>query len=134
LGSDRFDSQCLLTTVFSSDMKLPHRFRHPDLVSLGSRMRVRLTLEPHDKSDLLQYLEHCLEQAGAPTLMTEQLKQTLIEHSSGNLRLLNSMAAELLDKAAHQKLQHLDEQLFIKTFSPRPPSRNRRKPPKDQNE
>lgn len=132
LGSDRFDSQCLLTTVFASDMQLPHRFRHPELVSLGSRMRVRLTLEPHEKSDLLQYLEHCLEQAGVPTLMTDKLKHTLAEHSSGNLRLLNSMGAELLDKAAHQQLQHLDEQLFIKTFSRRPPSHNHRKAPKDQ--
>ena len=123
LGSDRFDSQCLLTTVFSADTKLPHRFRHPDLVSLGSRMRVRLTLEPHSKSDLFQYLEHCLEQAGVPALMTDGLKRTLIEHSSGNLRLLNSMAAELLDKAAHRELQNLDEKLFIETFSRRSSSR-----------
>jgi len=134
LGSDRFDSQCLLTTVFASDMQLPHRFRHPDLVSLGSRIRVRLNLEPHDKADLLQYLEHCLEQAGAATLMADKLKHTLIEHCSGNLRLLNSMAAELLDKAAHLQLQQLDEQLFIQTFSRQSPSRNHRNLPKVQHE
>jgi general secretion pathway protein A len=134
LGSDQFDSQCLLTTVFASDMQLPHRFRHPDLVSLGSRMRVRLTLQPYDKSDLLQYLEHCLEQAGVPDLMTDKLKHSLLEHSCGNLRLLNTMAAELLDQAAHQQLQHLDEQLFIQTFSPQKSSHNHRKPAKHQNE
>jgi type II secretory pathway predicted ATPase ExeA len=97
-------------------------------------MRVRLTLEPHDKSDLTNYLEHCLEQAGAPTLMTDALKKTLVEHSSGNLRLLNCMAAELLDEAARRQLKHLDEQLFIETFSRQPPSRNRRKTPKVRNE
>jgi len=132
LGSEHFDSQCLLTTVFSSDMQLPHRFRDPELVSLGSRMRVRLALEPHENPDLTDYLEHCLEQAGVPTLMTDGLKRTLVEHCSGNLRLLNTMAAELLDKAAHQQLQVLDEQLFIKTFSRQPSSRNRRKPSKDR--
>jgi len=115
-------------------MQLPHRFRHPDLVSLGSRIRVRLNLEPHDKADLLQYLEHCLEQAGAATLMADKLKHTLIEHCSGNLRLLNSMAAELLDKAAHLQLQQLDEQLFIQTFSRQSPSRNHRNLPKVQHE
>lgn len=134
LTSQCFDSQCLLTTVFSSDMQLPHRFRDPELVSLGSRMRVRLSLEPHEKPELVHYLRHCLEKAGTPSLMTDGLMATLAEHASGNLRLLNSMAAELLDAAAREQLHKLDEQLFIKTFTRQPPSRNRRKPPKAQDE
>ena len=134
LTSECFDSQCLLTTVFSSDLQLPHRFRDPELVSLGSRMRVRLAMEPHEKHDLTHYLQHSLEQAGTPTLMTDGLKATLAEHASGNLRLLNSMAAELLDDAATDQLHKLDEQLFIKTFTRKPPSRSHRKPPKVRDE
>lgn len=124
LGSDHFDSQCLLTTVFAGDMQFPNRFRDPDLVSLGSRMRVRLSLEPYENSELLRYLEHSMEQAGVPTLMTDGLKRTLVEHASGNLRMLNSMAAELLDSATRNESAVLDEQLFIQTFSRQPPSRN----------
>jgi hypothetical protein len=53
-------------------------------------------LSPYDKKELRNYLEYCLEQAGAPQLMTKPLMAALVEHSVGNLRLLNIMAAELL--------------------------------------
>ena len=42
LGSDHFDSKCLLTSVLCGDMRLPERFRNTALVSLGTRMRVRM--------------------------------------------------------------------------------------------
>lgn len=117
LTSANFDSQCLLTTVLCGDMRLPERFRSPALVSLGSRIRLRMMLEPYDLQVLLSYLKHCLEQAGAVHLMTESLMETLSQHASGNLRLLNIMAAELLDKAAEKELTKLDEKLFLESFS-----------------
>lgn len=117
LTSANFDSQCLLTTVLCGDMRLPERFRVPSLVSLGSRIRLRMMLEPYDQPVLLSYLTHCLEQAGAGHLMTESLMETLSQHASGNLRLLNIMAAELLDKAAEKELTTLDEKLFLESFS-----------------
>ena len=126
LTSANFDSQCLLTTVLCGDMRLPERFRSPALVSLGSRIRLRMMLEPYDLQVLLSYLKHCLEQAGAAHLMTEPLMETLSQHASGNLRLLNIMAAELLDKAAEKELPKLDEKLFLESFSSNLSPRKRR--------
>jgi type II secretory pathway predicted ATPase ExeA len=117
LQSAHFDSRSLLTTIMCGDMRLPHRFGAAELVSLGSRMRLRMILQPYEREVLLGYLEHALEQSGAPHLMTASLKQTLAEHASGNLRLLNTMAADVLSYGAHKEAPRLDEKLFIELFS-----------------
>jgi type II secretory pathway predicted ATPase ExeA len=120
LGSAQFDSKCLLTTVLSGDTRLPERFRTTALVSLGSRMQVRHHLKPYSRQDLLNYLDHALVQAAAPHLMNQTLKETLVDHAAGNLRLLNTMAAELLSTAAQRQLKQLDEKLFLEVFSRTP--------------
>ena len=117
LGSDNFDSHCLLTTVLCGDTRLPERFRFPDLLALGSRIRVRLKIEPYDTDQLMDYLNHSLDQAGASHLMTDDLKHTLASHAGGNLRVLCGMAAELIEIAADKRLDQLDEKLFIETYS-----------------
>jgi type II secretory pathway predicted ATPase ExeA len=126
LGSAHFDSQCLLTTVISGDMRLPERFRTEALVSLGSRIKLRMMLEPYDRAILLDYLEHCLAQAGAPHLMSSGLMETLVDHAAGNLRVLNNMAAELLARGAQTEAAQLDEKLFLEVFSRQPASRKRK--------
>ena len=126
LSSSNFDSRCLLTTVLCGDTRLPERFRSTALVSLGSRIRLRMMIEPYDPQVLFGYLKHCLEQAGAAHLMTEPLMEALCEHASGNLRMLNTMAAELLDKSAQKELPQLDEKLFLETFSAHATTRKHR--------
>ncbi len=126
LGSAHFDSRCLLTTVICGDNRLPSRFRQSDLVSLGSRIRVRNIIEPFSRQAMMDYLDHSLKQAGADHLMSATLKETLTEHSSGNLRVLNNMAAELLTRAAQEELPQLDEKLFLNTFSQSKASANRK--------
>jgi len=126
LGSDQFDSQCLLTSILSGDMRLPERFRNAALVSLGSRMRVRLKLEPYKHHELLDYLEHAVSQAGAPQLMNETLMETLADHAAGNLRVLNTMAAEMLFEGARKEMVQLDEKLFLEMYSRQPDSRKRK--------
>jgi len=120
LGSAEFDSECLLTVILCGDLTLPERFRSNGLLALGSRIRFRRMLSPYDKQELRNYLEYSLEQAGAPQLMTKPLVATLVEHSAGNLRLLNVMAAELLTVGAQKELAQLDEQLFLELYSPKP--------------
>ncbi len=120
LGSAKFDSECLLTVVLCGDARLPERFRSNSLLALGSRIRFRKMLEPYEKQDLHNYLEHCLEHAGAPQLMSKALMNTLVEHSAGNLRLLNIMAAELLAVGVQQDLSQLDEKLFLQIYSRNP--------------
>jgi len=117
LGSSEFDSRNLLTTILCGDMRLTERFRSSDLLALGSRIQLRMLLEPYDKNKLYDYLKHALKLAGAEYLMTDGLMQTLAEHSAGNLRVLNSMAAELLAVASKKELSQLDEKLFIEHYS-----------------
>jgi len=117
LGSAEFDSQCLLTIILCGDMRLPERFRSNALLALGSRIRYRRIIEPYSAEILRKFLEHALEQAGAPQLMTKSLKHTLVEHCAGNLRLLNTMAAELLTVAADKELPQLDEKLFLELYA-----------------
>jgi general secretion pathway protein A len=122
LGSDQFDSKSLLTSVLCGDMRLPERFRNTALVSLGTRMRVRMTLQPYSHDDLVDYLNHAISQAGASHLMTQSLMQTLAQHAAGNLRVLNTMAAELLSEGARKEIAQLDEKLFLQLFSRKPAS------------
>ena len=123
LGSEHFDSRCLLTSVLCGDMRLPERFRNAALVSLGSRMRVRMRLEPHRRDDLLSYLDHALSEAGAPHLMSKPLMEALADHAAGNLRVLNSMAADMLLEGSRKEMAQLDEKLFLEMFSRHPGSR-----------
>lgn len=128
LQSNRFDSQSLLFTILCGDGRLTERFRSPELVALGSRIRLRLCLSPHSPETLQLYLEFALQQAGAAQLMTPELIQTLTAHSLNNLRVLNHMAAELLAAAAQRNLPRIDESLFFELFSApeSKPPRNRR--------
>jgi len=124
LGSAHFDSQSLLTVVLCGDQRLPERFRKSDLVALGSRMRLRMNLEPYSKDIMHNHLKHSLEQAGGAHLMTSSLINTLVDHAAGNLRVLNIMAADMLAVGAQKELTQLDEKLFLELFS-RNPGRER---------
>jgi type II secretory pathway predicted ATPase ExeA len=117
LSSTRLDSHLLLTVVLAGDQRLLERFRSEELLPLGSRMRVRLTLERATPEELRECLTHALAKAGAPKLMTSEIIATLCDHAQGNLRALMNMAAELLSAAAQREARQIDEQLFFETFS-----------------
>lgn len=128
LCAERFDSSSLLTVVLAGDSRLPERFRQPELLPLGSRIRVRFNLEPLSPEYLLEFIEHALGSAGAPHLMTPQLKQALAHHAAGSPRILSHMGAELLAAGVSQNLQVLDEKLFISLFSQKPALKRARGP------
>ncbi len=117
LSSDTLDSRMLLTVVLGGDRRLTRRFASEELVPLGSRIRVRLNLEPLSPAQLLQVLDHVLKEAGNPTLMTSGLKQTLCEHAAGNLRVLMVMSDQLLAEGQRHEVAQLDETLYLKVFS-----------------
>jgi len=118
LSSKDFDSRCLLTVVFFGDGRLVERFRTPELVPLATRIRTRLHLEPSPRDELRALLEHRMEAAGVPSLMTPELVVTLCDRAGGNPRALLNMAAELLQAGAERQLERLDEKLFLDVFSP----------------
>ena len=123
LASTDFDSRSLLTVVLAGDGRLTRHFRHEDLLPIASRIRVRLHL-PHLLPDqLLAALDHLLEQAGRPDLLTPEVRRTLAEHAAGNLRILLNMANDLLDAAARRRLEHIDAKLYFDLFNPKPAPR-----------
>lgn len=113
LCSADLDARRLLTVVLAGDRRLTDSFRSPELLPLGSRIRVRLNLEAVSAEDLAHSLRHAIDAAGNPELMTPALIDTLAAHAAGNRRLLMNLGAELLATAMRDKLPRLDEQLFL---------------------
>ena len=118
LQSHQFDSKSLLFTILCGDTRLPERFRSAELLPLGSRIGPRLVLEPLSPDQLQEYLHFALDQAGNSGLMSDELIKTLAGHATNNLRVLNQMAAGLLDAAAIKELPRIDASLFFQLFSP----------------
>jgi general secretion pathway protein A len=129
LASKDFDANSLLCVVLCGESKLPDRFRHPDLLSLGTRIRRRLVLEPVSHDNLIACLDHVTDRAGNPTLITPELKVALAEHAMGNPRVMMNTADELLSAAFEQKKVTLDEKLYFEVFAPPSPRKasNRRR-------
>jgi general secretion pathway protein A len=129
LASKDFDARQLLTVVLAGDSRLPERLRTAELLPLGSRIRRRLVLEYASRDELLACLDHRLDAAGNPSLMTDELKATLADHAAGNYRVLMNLAEELLSVAADRDLPRLDEKLFLDVFGqtpkPKSPARKR---------
>jgi len=128
LSSTRFDSRVILGVVLAGDRRLLEKLRQEELAPLGSRLRVRIVLEPMDKAALLAVLEHRLKAAGNTALCTKGLKTTLVERAAGNPRAMLNMGQELLVTAMQRELKCLDEKLFLEVFGgdERPPKRRRR--------
>jgi type II secretory pathway predicted ATPase ExeA len=125
LASASFDSECILTIVLCGDSRLPESLGTRELIPLGSRIKARCILESFSPQELLDFLEHSLAHAGAPHLMSQQLKTALSEHAAGNLRILAAMANDLLFAAADKNLASLDEKLYHELFAVKPRSRQR---------
>lgn len=121
LSSADFDARSLLTVVLSGDGRLLERLRHPDLVPLASRIRTRMNNEAASREELSELLNHALAKAGNPALMTDELRDTLVDHAAGNYRSLMTMGGELLAYGmAHEAVQ-LDEKAYLEVFQPARP-------------
>ena len=117
LASKELDSRQLLCVVLAGDRRLVERLRTAELLPLGSRIRRRLVLDYASRDELLACLDHLLETAGNPSLMTTELKATLADHAAGNYRVLMNLADELLTLAADRELPRLDEKLYLEAFA-----------------
>lgn len=116
LASKDLDARQLLCVVLAGDQRLPERLRTPELLPLGSRIRRRLHLDYASRDELLACLDHLLEAAGNPGLMTTELKSTLADHAAGNYRILMNLGDELLALGVEVGAQRLDEKLFLEAF------------------
>lgn len=118
LSSMHFDSKIILSVVLAGDARLTDRFRHDDLLPLGSRIRTRLTLDYATPEELRARLQHLVTCAGNAKLLTPELAATLVDHAAGNYRTLTTLAGELLAVAAQRELSQLDEKLYLEVFAP----------------
>lgn len=119
LSSMHFDSKIVLTVVLAGDARLTEKFRSPELLPLGSRIRARLNLEPYSKEQLMELLSQALERAGAPKLMTKDLMHTVVEHAAGNPRIMNIIAGEVLSLGFKKEVSVLDQALYFETLPQR---------------
>jgi len=117
LASTRFDSHNVLTVCLAGDMQLKKKLQQDTLVPLASRMRTRLQMDHLSPAELAEFLDHTLQAAGNPHLVTRELAATLCAHSAGNLRVLCNTAAELLTEGVHREVKQLDEQLYLELFN-----------------
>lgn len=132
IASADLDSRNLLTVVLAGDARLTAKFRTDELVPLGSRIRIRLNLEPLSSVQLADSLRHAIAQAGNSHLMTDELIRTLADHAAGNRRALMSMAWELLEAAAGRDIPKLDEKLYFEVFSSTPSAPLKREAPSER--
>jgi type II secretory pathway predicted ATPase ExeA len=126
LTSSQFDSRILLSVVLAGDQRLNDKLRRDELAPLGSRIRVRMNTEYASTEQLLQGLRHLLAHAGNPSLMTNELMQTLCENSLGNYRVLCNLSGDLLAEAAQRELPQLDDKLYFEYFTLPKPSNKRK--------
>jgi general secretion pathway protein A len=96
LSSACFDSQSLLCVVLSGDARLFDKLR---------------------REELLACLDHLLKSASNASLMTKELRHTLVDHAASNYRIFVSMAGEMLMSAAQHEITTLDEKLYLQVFA-----------------
>jgi type II secretory pathway predicted ATPase ExeA len=123
--SAEFDSVQLITVILCGDDRLPDRFRNRELTPLGGRIRARYVLRQFEQADLAAFLDHVLDRAAGSHLMSQSLRETLVGHAGGNLRILTTMAAELLAHGAENKLKTLDDDAFFDVFGGSVPRKKR---------
>ena len=116
LASTDFDSRAILSVVLAGDNRLVAKLRNPNLLPIASRIRQRLLITRCEPRELARLLDHLLEQAGNPALMTPGLKDTLVAHADGNPRALAIMADALFAAGAEHDREQLDEKLFLETW------------------
>lgn len=116
LSSARLDSRVILCVVLAGDRRLVEKLRHQEPAPLASRIRSRLTLEAASSDELAAVLDHLLKAAGNKALITEALRETLVERSAGNYRVLTNTASELLSEGVRREVKRLDEKLYLELY------------------
>jgi type II secretory pathway predicted ATPase ExeA len=118
MSSAEFDSKQLLSVVLAGDRRLPEKLRRDELIPLQTRIRVRATLEAASREQLETTLKHLLKTAGSTQLISPAVIGAMCDHAMGNLRVLTTMGAELLDAAIQRDKDRIDEDLFFELYQP----------------
>lgn len=126
LQSANFDSVSYLTVILCGDERLSKLLQHPPLIPIENRIRLRLNLQYAERDDLLDLLEHALEKAGNNNLFTQEVMETMVDHSNGNIRSLMNIGNDLLQAAVAVEASIIDEKLYLDAFAA-PPKRKKKR-------
>lgn len=116
ISARKYDSNSILTVILCGDERLPEKFRSPELLPLGSRIRLRHHTEHHSKEKFAEILKELMVQAGNGSLMTDELISILSEKSMGNYRAMIQMANSILSEGIRSEASQLDAQIFFNLF------------------
>ena len=116
LASYLLDSKLLLLVILAGDDRILDRLRSPELLSLGTRIRVRLELSMQTPNELREVLDHLIAEAGGSVVFSEEVANLLATHAGGNLRSMMNLGAELLDAGVQRQARQIDEKLFFERF------------------
>jgi type II secretory pathway predicted ATPase ExeA len=116
LSSVAFDSKSILTVVLCGDHRLIDRFRSPELAPLGSRIRTRYHAEPATRDEMRKTMYERIASAGNPILITDELIDTLVDHSAGNYRALFHSADEVLALGIEREAKQIGINLFFDLY------------------
>jgi type II secretory pathway predicted ATPase ExeA len=120
LQSANFDSTSYLAIVLCGDSRLATKLNQPQLLPVLSRIRTRLVLQHTARDELLELLDHALQQAGNRNLLKQEVVETLVDHCGGNVRTLMNMGNELLEAAMAEEAGEIDEKLYLEVFTDSP--------------
>lgn len=113
LGSTDLDARCILSVVFAGDRRLAAKLESPTLLPLKSRIRARIDLGNRDATEMRALLDHLLNEAGNPHIMTEPVKKALADQCANNSRVLATLGQELLLHAYIKGKKVVDEELYF---------------------
>jgi type II secretory pathway predicted ATPase ExeA len=117
LATAELDAVALLSVILAGDARLNELLQARELMPLASRIRIHHRTAAATITELAQLLEHLLTRAGNPSLMTDGLKHSLVEHACGNRRSLVHLADQLLDAALEDPAcATIDESLFARVM------------------
>ncbi len=117
LTSADFDSRNILTVVLCGDGRLLSRLQTEELLPLKSRIRFSMKTDHVPVEEMKLFIEACLESAGNPRLMTDEVIYALADQAGGNYRTVTNTANELMKAAIRREVAEINEDLFLETFN-----------------
>jgi len=103
------DSKNPFVVIIAGLPFLTARLRLNQIQPLSQRIIVHYKMEPMDKEEVFQYIDHHLKLAGATTkLFTDQALEAIASHSAGWPRLVNKLAKTALLLGAQLKQNPID--------------------------
>jgi len=104
----------LIQIVLSGQSQLESKLAHPDLVQLRQRILMTARLDPLNRTEIQQYIEHRLSVAGyrGSSLFKPEALDRISTHSKGIPRVINSLCFNSLSLACARHVKTVDNSIM----------------------